>query len=70
MGRELFEAAMGRKRSKSNTCPVDSGMIVVVFISLGYLVLVFGLLFYVKNEWCDLLFKNMTVKNILIFRHF
>ena len=42
-------------------CPLDSGMIVVVFISLGYLVMVFGLLFYVKNEWCDLLFKNMTV---------
>jgi hypothetical protein len=41
---------------------VDSGMVVVIFISLGYLVLVFGLLFYVKNEWCDLLFKNMTVR--------
>ena len=40
---------------------VDSGMVVVIFISLGYLVLVFGLLFYVKNDWCDLLFKNMTV---------
>ena len=44
-------------------CPLDSGMIVVVFISLGYLVMVFGLLFYVKNEWCDLLFKNMTVNS-------
>ena len=42
-------------------CSVDTGMVVVVFISLGYLVLVFGLLFYVKNDWCDLLFKNMTV---------
>ena len=41
---------------------VDSGMVVVIFISLGYLVLVFSLLFYVKNEWCDLLFKNMTVR--------
>eukprot|EP00092_Neocalanus_flemingeri_P037187 GFUD01040487.1.p1 GENE.GFUD01040487.1~~GFUD01040487.1.p1 ORF type:complete len:133 (-),score=31.44 GFUD01040487.1:99-497(-) len=39
---------------------VDTGMVVVIFISLMYIVLVFGLLFYVKNEWCDLLFKNMT----------
>ena len=44
---------MARKHSKSDTCSLDSGMIVVIFISLGYLVLVFGLLFYVKNEWCD-----------------
>ena len=29
--------------------------------SLMYMVLVFGLLFYVKNDWCDLLFKNFTV---------
>ena len=40
---------------------LDTGMIVVVFICIMYLVLVFGLLFYVKNDWCDLLFKNMTV---------
>ena len=40
---------------------VDSGMVVVIFICLMYIVLVFGLLFYVKNDWCDLLFKNMTV---------
>lgn len=40
-------------------------MVVVVFICIMYLALVFGLLFYVKNEWCDLLFKNMTVKLIL-----
>ena len=40
---------------------IDTGMVVVIFISLMYMVLVFGLLFYVKNEWCDLLFKNMTV---------
>ena len=25
-----------------------------------YLTIVFGLLFYVKNDWCDLLFKNFT----------
>ena len=42
---------------------MDSRMIVVVFVSFGYLVMVFGLLFYVKNEWCDLLFKNMTVES-------
>ena len=43
---------------------VDSGMVVVIFICLMYIVLVFGLLFYVKNDWCDLLFKNMTVHTI------
>ena len=42
--------------------PIDSGMVVVVFISLMYLSLVFGLLFYVQNDWCDLLFKNFTVR--------
>ena len=40
---------------------VDSGMVVVVFICMMYIGLVFGLLFNVKNDWCDLLFKNMTV---------
>ena len=40
---------------------VDSGMVVVIFICMMYIVLVFGLLFYVKNDWCDLHFKNMTV---------
>ena len=43
---------------------IDTGMVVVIFISLMYMVLVFGLLFYVKNDWCDLLFKNFTVQNI------
>ena len=45
---------------------VDTGMVIVIFISLMYLVLVFGLLFYVENEWCDLLFKNMTVREAFI----
>ena len=36
-------------------------MIVVILIGMGYLVMVFGLLFYVKNDWCDLHFGNMTV---------
>ena len=40
---------------------IDTGMVVVIFLSLMYMVLVFGLLFYVKNDWCDLLFKNNTV---------
>ena len=44
---------------------LDTGMIVVIFISLMYIVLVFGLLFYVKNDFCDLLFKNMTVRSNL-----
>ena len=39
--------------------------------SLMYMVLVFGLLFYVKNDWCDLLFKNFTVGAIFkIVTHF
>jgi hypothetical protein len=41
---------------------VDSGMVVVIFVCLMYIMLVFGLLFYVENDWCDLLFKNMTVR--------
>jgi hypothetical protein len=40
---------------------VDSGLVVVGLITLTYIVLVFGLFFYVKNEWCELLFKNNTV---------
>jgi hypothetical protein len=41
---------------------VDSGLVVVGLITLTYIVLVFGLFFYVKNEWCELLFKNNTVQ--------
>ena len=49
-------------KSGSRCClSIDTGMIVVLFICIMYIILVFGLLFYVKNEWCDLLFKNMTV---------
>jgi hypothetical protein len=40
---------------------VDSGLVVVGLITLTYIILVFGLFFYVKNEWCELLFKNNTV---------
>jgi hypothetical protein len=46
---------------------MDSGIVVVIIISMMYMVLVFGLLFYVKNEWCDLLFKNFTVMFQLFF---
>ena len=56
------------KSSFRDWLSIDTGMIVVVFICIMYLVLVFGLLFYVKNEWCDLLFKNMTV-SIIIWLH-
>jgi hypothetical protein len=45
---------------------VDTGMVVVIFISMMYIVLVFGLIFYVKNDWCDLLFKNMTVSDLTL----
>jgi hypothetical protein len=40
---------------------LDSDTIVMIMISMMYMVPVFGLLFYVKNEWCDLLFKNFIV---------
>ena len=53
---------MSYSRAKSyHRMSLDSGMIVVIMISMMYMVLVFGLLFYVKNDWCDLLFKNFTV---------
>ena len=42
---------------------VDSGMLVVITIVAMYMTLVFGLLFYVKNEWCDILHHNLTVDN-------
>ena len=38
---------------------LKSGMVVLIFIFIW--LLVFGLLFYVKNDWCVLLFKNMNV---------
>ena len=41
---------------------VDSGMLVVVTIIAMYMTLVFGLLFYVKNERCDILHHNLTVR--------
>ena len=41
---------------------VDTGMVIVIFISMMYLAMVFVMLFYVGNEWCDLLHKNMTVR--------
>ena len=40
---------------------LDSGMLVVVTIVAMYMTLVFILLFYVKNEWCDILHYNLTV---------
>jgi hypothetical protein len=59
-----LRAGMGASR-KRHELSLDSGMIVVIFISAMFLVLVFGLLFYVKNDWCDLLFKNFTVRHFL-----
>ena len=41
---------------------LDSGLVVVLFITAVYVFLVFGLFFYVKNEWCYVLFKNYTVR--------
>ena len=58
--------SMGEREGRRvlNMCK-DTGMIVVVFISLMYMALVFSLLFYVKNDWCNLLFKNFTVSDKL-----
>ena len=39
---------------------VDIGIMIVIFISMMYLAIVFVLLFYVGNEWCDLIYKNVT----------
>ena len=68
---DIWTRRMGRY--KEQRVSVDSGMVVVIFICLMYIVLMFGLLFYVKNDWCDLLFKNMTVgiqRKILEFLNF
>ena len=40
---------------------MDSGLVIVSFITVVYILIMFTLLFYVKYEWCDLLFKNNTV---------
>ena len=40
---------------------MDSGLVIVTFITVVYIIIMFSLLFYVKYEWCDLLFKNNTV---------
>ena len=42
--------------------PIDCGLVVVVFITLMYLSLVFGLFFFVQEDWCDPLYKNFTVR--------
>ena len=59
---------MSNHRNRGIT--VDTGMVVVIFISMMYIVLVFILLFYVKNDWCDLLFNNMTVSMKLYYSSF
>ena len=56
--------ARGRLASPSLVAQValDSGMVVVIFICIGFVFIVIALLFFVKNEWCDILFRNMTVR--------
>ena len=56
-----------RRGKRLHIMSLDSGMIVVILISMMYMVLVFGLLFYVKNDWCDLLFNNFTVSIIISY---
>ena len=43
---------------------MDSGLVIVTFITFVYIMIMFTLLFYVKYEWCDLLFRNNTVRLI------
>ena len=43
---------------------MDSGMLVVLIIVAMYMSIVFMLLFFVKNEWCDILNSNLTVNEI------
>ena len=49
------------RRQRRRMMSLDSGMLVVVTIVAMYMTLVFILLFYVKNEWCDILHYNLTV---------
>ena len=53
-----YKNRMFRKKVKRF---VDTGMMIVILISIIYLAIVSVLLFYMGNEWCDLLYKNMTV---------
>ena len=46
---------------------MDSGLVIVTFITFVYIVIMFTLLFYVKYEWCDLLYKNNTVSVLSFF---
>ena len=46
---------------------MDSGLVIVTFITFVYIVIMFTLLFYVKYEWCDLLYKNNTVSVLFFF---
>ena len=55
---------MQDREREDHRVSLDSGMIIVIMISLMYMVLMFGLLFYVKNDWCDLLFSNFTVNTL------
>ena len=43
------------------TTKMDSGLVVVVCIASSMIISVISLLFFVKYEWCHVLFKNNTV---------
>jgi hypothetical protein len=58
-------ATGGKMAGGGDKMAVDSGLVVVGLITLTYIILVFGLFFYVKNEWCELLFKNNTVRGTI-----
>ena len=57
-------------RSKRMMMSLDSGMLVVITIIAMYMTIVFILLFHVKNEWCDILNSNLTVRILEKFETF
>ena len=61
LGYSVVTSLVVMANHRTRNISMDTGMVVVIFISMMYIVLVFILLFYVKNDWCDLLFNNMTV---------
>ena len=50
------EGGVGKEKERWG---LDSGLVVVLFITAVYVCLVFGLFFYVKNEWCYELLKDL-----------
>ena len=50
---------IGQKYEEKKSISIDSGLLVVVFIIAAMIFIVFFVLFYVKYEWCPVLFTSM-----------